>query len=851
MIEKSLFEMPGSSLIDELLGVPGDEEALVIEIENPDSVTIDGMEIDFSEDSGPEFDANLAELLDEEALAEVSDQLQDFYDTDLNSRADWEDTYKQGLELLGLRIEHRTEPWDGACGVTHPMLAEAAVRFQAETIMETFPATGPVKTKIIGRETREREEAAKRVKEDMNHWIVDKMPDYRAEHERLLWNLPLSGVAFKKVYKDIALNRPVAKFIAAEDFIAPYGYTDLETTPRYAHRLRYTANDIRRLQLSGFYRDVELGDPSVDKSHLGIHEAKDKQTGMDGADDDRYTVLEYHVDLDLPGFEHEQDGSPTGLELPYVVHYLLDTNEVLAIYRNWAEGDDRHVRRMHFVKYPYIPGFGFYDFGLIHLVGGYAKGSTSLLRQLVDAGTLSNLPGGLKTRGLRIKGDDAPIAPGEFRDVDVPSGSIRDNIMNLPYKEPSPVLASLLAAIVEEGRRFAAIADVNVADMQPNAPVGSTLALLERTLKPMSAIQARVHEAMRKEFKLLKEIIRTSTSTEYAYEPEYSGSYIKQSDYDMVEVLPVSDPNASTMSQRIAQYQAALQLAQTAPQLYDMGVLHRQMLEVLGIRNADKILPIEDDIMPTDPVTENMQLIRGKPLKAFMYQDHEAHIKVHMAFAEDPKVQELMGNHPQAQMMTAALAAHIAEHLAFQYRQQIEFSLGVPMHHPDQHLPEDVELEVSRLSAAAADKVLQRNKLEASQEQAQQQAQDPIIQLQMQDSQTKQADVQVKQAEVQRKMQKDQMDFALEQERLKIEQFKASMPQSVPPAPPPPPGPDPKVLMDAQTKQAELQIKQSEVQIKQSELQLKEAELQRKAKKDLMDYETNQAKLGQQVTYDR
>jgi hypothetical protein len=833
MFEKSLYEMPMG--LNPMLDSTTDQP-LVIEIEDPEAVRIDGVEIRFDDGDAPTFDANLAEALDEGELGSISDELLDSYETDLQARSEWEDTYRKGLELLGLKIEERTEPWDGACGVTHPMLAEAVVRFQAETIMETFPPTGPVKTKIIGRETREREEASKRVREDMNHWIVDKMPDYRPEHERMLWNLPLAGSAFKKVYSDPGLGRPVSKFIAAEDFIAPYGYTDLETSPRYAHRMRYTENEIRKLQLSGFYRDVELGDPAPDKGHFGVHEAKDDQLGMDASQDDRFTVLEYHIDLDLPGFEDTKDGEPTGLALPYVVHYLLDTNQVLAIYRNWNEGDEKYVRRMHFVKYSYIPGFGFYDFGLIHLVGGYAKGSTSLLRQLVDAGTLSNLPGGLKSRGLRIKGDDSPIAPGEFRDVDVPSGSIRDNIMPLPYKEPSAVLAGLLAAIVEEGRRFAAIADVNVSDLQPNAPVGSTLAVLERTLKPMSAIQARVHDAMRKEFKILKRIIRDDTPTEYSYEPEYEDRYIKQSDYDMVEVLPVSDPNASTMSQRIAQYQAALQLAQSAPQLYDLGILHRQMLEVLGIRNADKIVPIEDDVMPQDPVTENMQLIRGKPIKAFMYQDHEAHIKVHMAFAEDPKIQQMMGNHPGAQMMTAALAAHIAEHLAFQYRQQIEFSLGVPMHHPDQHLPEDVEIEVSRLSAAAADKVLHRNKLEMSQEQAQQQAQDPVIQMQMQEVQIKQADVQVKQAEVQRKMQKDQMDFAIEQERLKIEQVKASMPQSAPAAPPPLPQPDPRLLMEAQTKQAELQVKQAELQIKQ-------AELQRKAKKDLMDYDVNQARV--------
>lgn len=783
------------------------DEPLVIEIDNPDAVRIDGLEIDFT-DEGPSFDANLAESMDETQLSVVGSMLSDFYSTDLSSRAEWEETYREGIDLLGLKMEERTEPWEGACGVTHPLLAEAVVRFQSETIMETFPASGPVKTKVIGAMSREREEAAERVREDMNHWLTDKMPDYRAEHERLLWSLPIAGSAFKKIYFNPYEERPMTPFIPAEDFIISYGSTDLTAAPRYAHRMKKTKNEIRKLQLQGFYRDVELGEPSVDAADE-IRQSKDEQTGFSAVKDDRYTVLEYHVDLDLPGFEDMQDGQETGLELPYVVHYLLDSDEVLAVYRNWKEDDPRRDKRIHFSKYDYIPGFGFYGLGLIHLVGGFAKGATSLMRQLVDAGTLANLPGGLKTRGLRIKGGDTPIAPGEFRDTDVASGSIKENIMTLPYKEPSQVLFSLLNSIVQEGRRFAAIADINVADLQPNAPVGSTLAILERTLKTMSAIQARVHAAMKQEFKLLKEIIRDHTSESYSYDPEYADSFIKQSDYDTVEVIPVSDPNASTMAQRIAQYQAALQLAQTAPQLYDMAALHRQMIEVLGIRNAERILPTTDDIKPMDPVSENMGVLTGDPIKAFMYQDHEAHLATHMAFLQDPKIQQVMANHPNAQMLSAALMAHVAEHLAFQYRRDIEFTLGAPLPHPDKELPEDVEVEISRLTAQAADKVLNRNKLEMAQQQAQEQAQDPVVQMQMQE-------VQIKQAEVQRKAQKDQMDFAIAQERLKIEQARAQMPQN------PPQMPDP-------TKAAAVQVKAADVQ--------------RKVQKDQMDHAVDVERL--------
>lgn len=772
MIDKGLYEAPqGMEEEVELMGAAPIE----IEIENPESVSIGvgGMEIELTpaEPSAEDFDANLAEYLDEEVLAAISQELCDFYAMDLASRADWEETYREGLDLLGLKIEDRTEPWHGACGVTHPLLAEAVVRFQSETIVETFPASGPVKTKIIGKVTREKEEAAERVKDDMNFILTERMEDYRSEHERLLWNLPIAGSAFKKVYFDPSLDRPVALLVPAEDIIAPYGATDIYTTPRFAHRQKKTANEIRKLQVAGFYLDVELGDPVVDTDD--IQARKDEVSGYDAAKDDRYTVLEYHVDLDIPGFEdRDEDGNATGIEVPYVVHIEKGTGTVLAIYRNWEEGDPDKKRRHHFSQYTYVPGFGFYGFGLIHLVGGFAKGATALMRQLVDAGTLSNLPAGLKARGLRIKGDDTPIGPGEWRDVDVPSGTIKENLVPLPYKEPSAVLSSLLDKIVSEGRRFAAVADVNVADMQPNAPVGSTLAVLERTLKTMSAIQARVHAAMKNEFKIIKQLVRDHADPHYAYEADAEdGRKAKQADYDIVEIIPVSDPNASTMSQRIAQYQAVLQLSQAAPQLYDLPLLHRQMVEALGVRNADKLVPMAEDIKPMDPVTENMKLLKNEPIKAFAYQDHAAHIAAHMAFGEDPKIQQMMEKHPMAQQIYAAGMAHIAEHMAFQYRNQIEEQLGVPL--PDEErLPEEIEVDVSRLVAQAAQKLLQKNTAEAQQQQVQQQMQDPVVQMQMQE-------LQIKQAEQQRKVQKDQMDFQLERERLAIDRARVASQEKV------------------------------------------------------------------------
>jgi hypothetical protein len=646
-IDKALAQAPlGLDQLEEM----SDEPALEIAIEDPESVEIgiDGqpiLKIEEIEEGEEDFNENLAEVLDERTLETlVSDLVSDF-ESDISARKDWIQTYVDGLELLGLKIEERAEPWEGACGVYHPLLAEAVVKFQAETMMETMPAMGPVKTQIIGRETPEKKDAAQRVQDDMNYQITDVMKEYRPEHERLLWGLGLAGNAFKKVYYDPQLERQVAMFIPAEDVVVPYGASSLESAERVTHVMRKTENEVRRLQHEGFYRDIDLGEPVnvMDEVEKKIAE----KLGFRATTDDRFKLLEMHVELDIPGFEHkDDDGEPTGIALPYVVTIEKGTNNVLAIRRNWRPDDDTHQKRQHFVHYGYIPGFGFYCFGLIHLIGAYAKSGTSLIRQLVDAGTLSNLPGGFKTRGLRIRGDDTPIAPGEFRDVDVPSGTMRDNILPLPYKEPSVVLAGLMDKIIDEGRRFAGSTDMKVSDMSANAPVGTTLAILERTLKMMSAVQARIHYSMKQEFRLLKEIIRDYTPPEYPYEPEEGSRMAKQSDYDMVYVLPVSDPNAATMAQKVVQYQAALQLAQTAPQLYDLPQLHRQMLEVLGIKNYQKLVPMAEDMKPTDPVAENQNILKNKPVKAFIEQNHKAHIGVHMAAMQDPKIQSIIRNEP-------------------------------------------------------------------------------------------------------------------------------------------------------------------------------------------------------------
>ncbi len=740
--------------------IPMDMPEMEIEIENPDSVSIgiDGLEIELTPEpeTAEDFDANLAEYMDEGELQSLAGELVSLVEADIASRKDWVEMFVKGLDVLGMKYEERTEPWNGACGVYSTLLTEAAVRFQSEMIIETFPPSGPVKTEIIGAIDKLKEDAADRVKDDMNYRLTEEMPEYRPEHERMLFNLGLAGSAFKKVYYDPSLQRQTAVFIPAEDIIIPYGSSGARTAERVTHVMRKTKNDIKKLQVAGFYLDVELGEPAA--YHTDVEKKKADEQGYDLMDDDRYQIFEIQVDLDLPGYEREDE-----IAVPYIVTIDRGTSKILSIYRNWKEEDQRCCKRDHFVQYDYIPGFGAYGFGYIHLIGGYARAGTALIRQLVDAGTLANLPGGLKSRGLRVKGDDTPIAPGEFRDVDVPSGAIKDNIMTLPYKEPSQVLSALLDKITDEARRLGSIADMKISDMSANAPVGTTLALLERQLKTMSAVQARVHYAMRQEFKLLKAIIRDYAPTEYDYIPEGGNPRAKQSDYDMVEVIPVSDPNSSTMAQRIMQYQAVIQLSQSAPQIYNLPNLHRQMIEVLGVKNADKLVPIPDDQNPRDPVSENMAFLKGEPTKAFIYQDHDAHIAVHTTFMQDPMIAQMMGQNPMAQQMMAAVQAHIAEHLAFLYRKKIEEQMGVPLPKPNEELPEDVEVELSRLTAQASAQLLQQNMAMAQQQQAQQQAQDPLVQMQ-------QAELQIKAEEVKRKAAKDQADMALAQARLKLEQ---------------------------------------------------------------------------------
>ena len=760
-IVKSLSQAP-MGLDNEVMDIEPDIE---IEIEDPERVEIGvgGLEIviEPGKDGSEDFNANIAEEMDEDDLVSLAGDLLGEFEEDVSSRKDYMQTYVDGLDLLGMKLEDRTEPWPGACGVYHPLLSEALVKFQAETIMETFPASGPVKTQIIGKETPEKVEAAARVKDDMNYQLTEKMVEYRPEHERMLWGLGLSGNAFKKVYFDPSLDRQVSIYVPTEDVVVPYGASNLETAERVTHTMRKTPNDLRKLQVAGFYRDVELGDPqdTLDEVEKKIAE----KMGFRATADDRFKVLEMQVDLDLKGYEDkDKDGEETGIALPYIVTIEKQTQTILAIRRNWNEDDPNKIKRNHFVHYPYIPGFGFYAFGLIHLIGAFAKSGTSIIRQLVDCGTLSNLPGGFKTKGLRVKGDDTPIAPAEFRDVDVASGTIKDNIMTLPYKEPSQVLYSLLGTIVEEGRRFASAADLKVSDMSAQSPVGTTLAILERTLKVMSAVQARIHYAMKQEFKLLKAIIRDYTDDEYSYQPDSAHPRIKRSDYDMVEVIPVSDPNAATMSQKVVQYQAVLQLAQGAPQIYDMPLLHRQMLEVLGIRNADKLIPSTDTQKPKDPISENMDVLSGKPLKAFIYQDQDAHITTHTSFLQDPMTAQIIGQNPMAQQIGAALQAHIAEHYGFKYRQMIEQKLGAPLPDRDQDIPQDYEVAISRLVAQAAQQLTIQNQAQAAQQEAQQQAQDPIIQMQ-------QAELQLKAQEVQRKAQKDQVDAELKSVQLGIE----------------------------------------------------------------------------------
>lgn len=776
-IDKALNQAP-MGLTDEALMQGALDPDIEIEIEDPEAVKIglDGLEIEIEpgKEESDDFNENLAEIISEDQLTELVGDLLGDFDDDIASRKDWIQTYVDGLELLGMKVEDRTEPWPGACGVYHPLLSEALVKFQAETMMETFPAQGPVKTQIIGKETIEKKEASIRVKDDMNFQLTEVMVEYRPEHERMLWGLGLAGNAFKKVYFDPGLDRQVSMYVPAEDIVVPYGASSLETAPRVTHVMRKTPNEVKKLQAAGFWRDVELGDPkdTFDEVEKKIAE----KMGFRASSDDRFKILEMHVDLDLPGFEDkDEDGKETGIALPYVVTIEKSTQSVLAIRRNWHPEDETKQKRQHFVHYLYIPGFGFYAFGLIHLIGAFAKSGTSIIRQLVDAGTLSNLPGGFKTKGLRVKGDDTPIAPAEFRDVDVASGTIKDNIMTLPYKEPSQVLYSLLGTIVEEGRRFASAADLKVSDMSAQSPVGTTLAILERTLKVMSAVQARIHYSMKQEFKLLKNIIRDYTPEEYTYEPEDALPQAKQSDYDVVEVIPVSDPNAATMSQKVVQYQAVMQLAASAPQLYDLPYLHRQMLDVLGVKNASKLVPMEDDQKPQDPVTENMNIIMGKPVKAFIYQDHQAHLQVHMAAMQDPQLQQTMGQNPKAQMMMAAAMAHIAEHVAFEYRRQIEEMAGVPYPAPGQEMSEEMELQISRLAAAASSKVLQNNTAQVEQQKAQQMAQDPLVQMQMKELELKERDLALKERKlaVDAAAKTDQLD--IERERIESQKEIAGM----------------------------------------------------------------------------
>ena len=756
---------------------PGDEEGASIEImiEDPEGlqIGIDGMTIDLMPEDGElgdDFDSNLAEEMDEGDLQKIASDLLEMVDSDINSRKDWTEMYVKGLDVLGMKYEERTEPWNGACGVFSTILTEAAVKFQSETIIETFPAQGPVKTEIIGLIDKVKEEAAERVRDDMNFQLTEVMQEYRPEHERMLYNLGLAGAAFKKVYFDPSLDRQVAMFIPAEDVIIPYGASSAQTAERLTHVMRKTKNEVKRLQVAGFYLDVDLGEPVA--IHTDVEKKKAEDQGYSLTDDDRFQILEIHVDYDLPGYEDED-----GIGLPYIITIERGTSKILGIRRNWLDDDKRKMKRQHFVQYTYVPGFGAYGLGLIHMIGGYARAGTSLIRQLIDAGTLSNLPGGLKARGLRIKGDDTPINPGEFRDVDIPSGSVRDNIMPLPYKEPSQVLAGLLEKITEEGRRLGSIADMNVSDMGANAPVGTTLALLERQLKTMSAVQARVHYSMKQEFKLLRDIIRDHTPDEYSYDPAEGDRKAKRDDYDMVDVIPVSDPNSATMAQRIMQYQAVIQLAQGAPQIYNLPQLHRQMIEVLGIKNGDKLVPVEDDQTPRDPVSENMSFLTGKPTKAFIYQDHDAHIAVHVSMSQDPVVMSQIGQNPMAQQMQAAIMAHVAEHVAFQYRQKLQEQLGATLPAPDAKLDEETEVQLSKLVAQAATQLLQLDKAKAAQAQAQQQQQDPIIQMQQQELQIKAQEAQTKAQKVQGELQLKAQELQLKAQEMASKNQPAESPE--------------------------------------------------------------------------
>lgn len=759
--------------IDSTLPNPiGEQKEQLVDIVMPPDVTSSetedgGVLVDFSGEAAADilgdvsFDENLASYMSDRELSSIASDLISDFESDLRSRVDWERSYIEGLDLLGMKTDDRTTPWPGACGVFHPLLAEAVVRYQAQTIMEVMPASGPVRTQVVGKMTVEKAKQAERVESEMNYIVMQKMPEYRAEMEQLLFRQPLAGSAFKKVYYDSVKKRPRADFVPAEDFVVPYGATDLISCPRYTHIMKKYPNELTKLMVSGFYLDVDLPEPSPERSDI-----QDKYDKMDGDNpswdmDDRHTVLEMHVDYDLPGFE-----DPDGVALPYVITIEKQSATVLSIRRNYRESDPLKEKRMHFVHYPYLPGLGFYGSGLIHLIGGIAKSATSIIRQLVDAGTLSNLPAGLKARGLRIKGDSSPLMPGEFRDVDVASGAIKDSITFLPYKEPSAVLYQLLGTLTEEGRRLGSTADVTVGDMNPNAPVGTTLALLERNMKVMSAVQARVHAAMNQEFKLIAAIVRDNMGSEYEY--DVGGKYSRAKDFDdRIDVIPVSDPNASTMAQRVLQYQSALQMAQQAPQIYNQALLHREMLQVLGIKGADEIVKLPEEMTPLDPVSENMALIKQDQVKAFLDQDHEAHLQVHTSFAQDPRIQAMVGQSSGAAAIQAAMQAHIAEHMAFAYRKMIEVQIGVPLPKDGEKLPPEVEQNLAQVQALAAVKVLQAGQAAESQKQAQQQQQDPVVQMQ-------QAEIQIKAKDAERKMAKDQVDAQMKAERLALDKEKVA-----------------------------------------------------------------------------
>jgi uncharacterized membrane protein len=845
-VDKSLYQQPMG--IDSLAQ---DEEPLEIEIVDPEEVNIHagGLDISIQPGDGDEgFSDNLAEYLDDGVLSKIAGDLSSDIDNDRSSRKDWEKAYTEGLKLLGLQYEERTEPWDGASGVFHPMITEAVVRFQSETITEMFPASGPVRTKIVGKETPEKTQAAARVEEDMNYELTEVMRDFRPEQERMLWSLPATGSAFKKVYFDPNLDRPVSTFIPAEDMLLPYGATDLDTCYRLTHVMRKTKNEILKLQKAGFYLDTDLPDPN--KESTNIQKAKDKETGFTDLNDDRYTLYECHVDLDLSEYDDKADSEAEdgedddeGIALPYVVTMIKGDNTVLSIRRNWLEDDKLKLKRQHFVHYQYIPGFGAYGFGLFHLIGGFAKSATSLMRQLIDAGTLSNLPGGLKARGLRIKGDDTPISPGEWRDVDIGSGVLRDNIMPLPYKEPSQVLAALLDKVVQEGRNFASTADMQVSDMSANAPVGTTLAILERSLKVMTAVQARLHHAFKQELRLLSMIIRDYTEEKYDYTPEGGSPKAKKKDYDHVDVIPVSDPNAATLSQRVVQYQAVMQMAQSAPDIYNMPQLHRNMLEILGIKNANKLVPMPDDMKPVDPVRENMAVLKGEPVKAFLNQDHKSHIAVHMAMPQDPVIAQAIGQNPKAQAIGAALMAHVAEHAGFLYRKQIEEQLGMTLPKDDEQIAPEIEQALSQMMAQAAQQSLQINQQQQAQQQAQKQSQDPLVQMQQQEMQLKQAELQIKQGELQLKTQLEQTRLQLDQARLQMEQAESQGKMKLDAT---------RIAIDAAAKQDTSQFKQSELE---ANMQLKGmqmgAQIKQSQEKQTFDQEHAGVKLGAQIAKDK